>query len=198
MKRGLTLIEVLVALAVFALAAVGLAATHGNLLLARESMQRLEREDEALREARAAVLAPDALADGQLVTLSGQALSGTLQLEDGSDASWEAELALTDVSDLFAVKLTVRSINGTRETLTQQAFFLLRPAWSSDADRQTRRQAARERLRASRAFEGTLGGNASGNTNRRSRPQTLPAEGGTQRPNNARPTDAGRPERSGR
>lgn len=198
MKRGLTLIEVLVALAVFALAAVGLAATHGNLLLARESMQRLEREDEALREARAAVLAPDALADGQLVTLSGQALSGTLQLEDGSDASWEAELALTDVSDLFTVKLTVRSTNGTRETVTQQEFFLLRPAWSSDADRQNRRQAARERLRTSRDFEGTLGGNTSGTTSRRPRPQTPSAEGGTQRPNDTRPPAAGRPERSGR
>lgn len=198
MKRGLTLIEVLVALAVFALAAVGLAATHGNLLLARESMQRLEREDEALREARAAVLAPDALADGQLVTLSGQTLSGTLQLEDGSEASWEAELALTDVSDLFSVKLTVRSTNGSREKVTQQEFFLLRPAWSSDADRQTRRQAARERLRTSREFEGTLGGNASGSTNRRSRPQAPNTQGGTQRPNDSRPPDAGRPERSGR
>lgn len=198
MKRGLTLIEVLVALAVFALAAVGLAATHGNLILARESMQRLDQEDEALKQARAAVLAPDALADGKLVTLSGQALSGSLQLENGTDASWEAELALTDVSDLFTVKLTVRSTNGARETVTQQTFFLLRPAWSSDADRQTRRQTAQKRLRTSRDFEGTLGGNASGNTNRRSRPQTPNSEGETQRPNESRPPDTGRPERTGR
>lgn len=160
----MTLIEVLVALAILALAAVGLAATHGNLLLAREQMRRLDGEDEALRRAREAVLAADATGSAPTVGKSGRRLSGRVDLSGGGQAEWEAELRPAGAGDLFEVALTVRREG--EDAGRGQAFHLLRPGWSDEAERRALLDAARERLRAARGFEGTIGGRTGGGTSR--------------------------------
>ena len=161
----MTLIEVLVALAILGLAAVGLAATHGNLLLARETMRRLDEEDEALRLARERVLAPDATGETATVGKDGRRLSGRVELAAGGMADWEATIVPEAVGDLFAVTLTVRN-EGEAGEGRSQTFHLTRPSWSEPADRRALLDAARERLRAQRGFEATLGGNAAGGTSR--------------------------------
>lgn len=161
----MTLIEVLVALAILALAAVGLAATHGNLLLAREQMRRLDEEDEALRRAREAVLAADATGAAPTVGKSGRRLSGRVDLSAGGQAEWEAELRPAGVGDLFEVALSVRR-EGEAGEGRAQSFHLLRPGWSDEAERRALLDAARERLRAARGFEGTIGGRSAGGSSR--------------------------------
>lgn len=161
----MTLIEVLVALAILGIAAVGLAATHGNLLLAREQMRRLDTEDEALRRAREAVLAADATGAAPTVGKEGRRLAGRVELSAGGFAEWEAELRPSGIGDLFEVMLTVRREGEAGDGLAQ-SFHLLRPGWSAEADRRALLDAARERLRASRGFEGTIGGQATGGTSR--------------------------------
>lgn len=148
----MSLIEVLVAVAIFALAAVGLSAAYGNILLARAAMTRLEADDEAMRLARAAVLAPDALGNRQ-VRAAGERLAGRVTLSDATVAEWEAEMAPVDLDALFLVKLTVRREGDVAEAT--QSFHLCRPAWAATADRQARMRLAAEKLRAERGFEGT-------------------------------------------
>lgn len=161
----MTLIEVLVALAILGIAAVGLAATHGNLLLAREQMRRLDAEDEALRRAREAVLAADATGTAPTVGKEGRRLAGRVELSAGGFAEWEAELRPAGIGDLFEVALTVRREGEAGDGLAQ-SFHLLRPGWSDETDRRALLDAARERLRVSRSFEGTIGGQATGGTSR--------------------------------
>jgi len=184
MSRGMSLIEVLVAVAIFALAAVGLSAAYGNILLARAAMNRLEADDEAMRLARAAVLAPNALSNRQ-VRAAGERLAGRITLSDGSLAEWEAELSPAEVDALFLVNLTVRREGDLAETV--QSFQLYRPTWAATADRQARLRAATEKLRSARGFEGTLGGQAAPAARPAARPGQSRGEGGGQ----ARPPQGG-------
>jgi type II secretory pathway component PulJ len=192
----MSLIEVLVAVAIFALAAVGLSAAYGNILLARQAMTRLEADDEAMRLARAAVLAPDALTDRQ-VRQAGERLSGRVSLSDGSLAEWEAELAPAEIDALFLVRLTVRP-EGEAAGITQ-SFHLFRPSWAATADRQARLKTAGERLRASRGFEGTSAAVVAptGRPRPSTRPSTRPSapgrEGGRGAPPGQAPREGGRP-----
>lgn len=157
MRSGLSLVEVLVALAIFALAAVGLSAAYGNILLARAALSRAEADDEALRLARAAALSPEFLS-GRTVGAAGERGEGRLSLSDGTTAEWEAEVAGAEVDALFLVRLKVRREG--EETPRSQEFLLYRPSWAATADRQARLREAGERLRASRGFEGTSGSSA--------------------------------------
>jgi len=186
MRRGMSLVEVLVALAIFALAAVGLSAAYGNLLLARAALNRAEGDDEAMRLARAAVLAPETLKD-RTVGGSGERLEGRLALSDGTTAEWTAELAGGGVDGLFVARLTVRR-EGEVDGRAQE-FHVYRPAWAGSADRQAALRAATERLRAGRDFEGTLGSSAAPSGG--SRPSTRRPEGGGE--GAAKPNAGGRP-----
>lgn len=175
----MTLIEVLVALAILGIAAVGLAATHGNLLLAREQMRRLDAEDEALRRARESILAADATGAAPTVGKEGRRLTGRVDLSAGGQAEWEAELRPAGIGDLFEVTLAVRREGEAGDGIAQ-SFPLLRPGWSAEADRRALLDAARERLRASRGFEGTIGGQSAGGASRgsgRGRGAGRPGEG---------------------
>lgn len=181
----MTLVEVLVALAIFALAAVGLSAAYGNILLARSALTRMEADDEALRLARAAVLDPQAL--GRKVTSAGERAEGRVSLSDGSLAEWEAEVTPAAIDALFLVRLTIRR-EGDAEGRVQE-FRLYRPGWATNADRQARQQAAAEKLRLERGYEGTLGGSAAPSSGGRvpARPTTGGGGGGSGRGEGGRP-----------
>ena len=149
-RRGFTLVEVLVSLAIFALAAVALSAAYTNVLLARQSMRQLDTSDDALFRCRAALLETAGLEDARQ--------GGDIDLADGRKASWSAEIEPAPVSDLFAVTLTIEADageSGKTDPTRTEAFYLLRPAWSVSGDRNKLTDAARERLRRQRSFEGT-------------------------------------------
>lgn len=148
-RPGFTLVEVLVSLAIFAIAAVALSAAYTNILLAREAMRRLDDADDALARSRAALLETPGLGDAEA--------GGEIDLPGNRKAAWRAEVEPTAVSDLFSVTLTVETGGGAdaAEPPRAQTFYLLRPGWSVIADRTKLTDAARERLRRLRGFEGT-------------------------------------------
>lgn len=191
----MSLIEVLVAVAIFALAAVGLSAAYGNILLARAAITRLEADDEAMRLARAAVLAPDALSNRQ-VRQGGERISGRVTLSDGALADWEAELSPAEADSLFLVRLTVRREGDAAEAT--QSFHLYRPAWAAAADRSARLKMAAEKLRSERGFEGTVGTSAAPTSG--GRPTLTRPSGprdGSSGGGGGRPGGDGRPPRGG-
>ena len=149
-RRGFTLVEVLVSLAIFALAAVALSAAYTNVLLARQAMRRLDVEDEAFTRSRAALL--------ETVGLEDAKAGGEIDLSDGRKARWSAEVEPTQVSDLFSATLTVDVAEtgvGNAQAARAETNYLLRPSWSVSGDRTKLTEAARERLRRLRPFEGT-------------------------------------------
>jgi general secretion pathway protein I len=135
-----TLIEVLVALAIFAFAGVVLVGAFVNVLNAQQAA--LRRDDLAtIRQlVHAALLAEADLDEVQQWH--------ELELPDGYQARWQAAAALTEVADLFDVILQIELTdpNGGKLPAITENFRLLRPTWSQPADREALRAAARSRL----------------------------------------------------
>jgi len=144
-RRGFTLVEVLVALAIFGLSAVVLGATYLNLIQLQAAMRVRDTAPDDLHWARAALLAePDrALAER----------GGDVVLPDDRRAIWRATITPTAVSDLFDVTLEVEAPppGGTGEQVRSTSTLrLLRPTWSTEAERNQIRQQARQRLEGER------------------------------------------------
>ncbi|HUL53123.1 MAG TPA: prepilin-type N-terminal cleavage/methylation domain-containing protein [Opitutaceae bacterium] len=137
---GFTLLEVLVALAIFALAAVVLGATYVNALNAYEAATRRNGYSEDLRFARMAVLTEP---DRNKVEEGGE-----LDLGGGKRARWQADVASTNTVDLFSVTWTCAITNPARPEpfRTSQTFLLLRPTWSDPVERATLLEQTRERI----------------------------------------------------
>jgi general secretion pathway protein I len=151
MKRGLakrggfTLVEVLVALAIFSLAAVVLGASYVNLIQLHAALRARDVNEDDVRWVRAALLAePDrALAER----------GGDVILPDGRSAQWRATITPTGVSDLFDVVLEAEAPppGGSGESVRSTATLrLLRPTWSTEAERNLVEQRAQQRLKRER------------------------------------------------
>jgi general secretion pathway protein I len=135
-----TLLEVLVALTIFAMAAVVLGATYVNALNAYAAASRHNEYDADLRFIRAAVLTePD----------RDKAEQGAdLDLGGGKRAHWQADIAPTDSVDLFSVAWTCEINDPARSKPyhVAQTFLLLRPTWSDPVERTTLMDLARQRI----------------------------------------------------
>jgi general secretion pathway protein I len=139
-RGGFTLIEVLVSLAIFALAAVVLGATYVNVLLNYRTAGRRLGDDQNVRLVRALVIGePD-----RTVVAAG----GDLPLPDNGTVHWEAKVEEAEVADLFKVSLhcETRTNDGADVPPHDETFILLRPTWSDPAIRDQLRQTATERL----------------------------------------------------
>lgn len=137
---GFTLIEVLVSLGIFALAAVVLGTAYVNVLLNYHQMQRHEAGGSEMAMARAEVLAEP---DRARVERGGE-----LSLTDGGILRWEAKVRETPLADLFQVELAMEIGPGGQTTprREQQTFLLLRPTWSEADKHEQLRAASRARL----------------------------------------------------
>lgn len=145
--RAFSLIEVLIALAVFAMASTYLMATFVNALQARERG-----------------LTPDFLYDDiKAVRMQLLLEPNREDAEDGGDyptlhqgeARWEAEIEPTEVIDLFKVTLEIsfsEPINEDGANYTE-ALYLLRPTWSEADERSELLADKKEALLDSRAFD---------------------------------------------
>ncbi len=143
--RAFTLIEVLVALAIFAIAAVVLGGAYVNLLQANASLRELDGSGDDLQWARAALLIEPDLATAER--------GGDVILPDGRSANWRAVITPTNVSDLFDVVLELDAPppGGSGDIVKSRGTLrLLRPTWSKPADREKLRQTARQRLQRER------------------------------------------------
>jgi general secretion pathway protein I len=139
-KIGFTLLEVLVALAIFALAAVVLGGTYVNALNAYEMAARRNEYTEDLRFVRAALLTePDR---------DKAAAGGDLDLGNEKRAHWTADIAPTGTVDLFAVTWRCDITDPARREpyRSTQALLLLRPTWSDPVERSKLLDQAKERI----------------------------------------------------
>ena len=152
--RGFTLIEVLVSLAIFALAAVSLGAAYSNVILGRIALQQDEQRLDDIARCRAALMETPGFDDVE----SG----GDIHLPGGRTAHWKGKIEATAVSDLFAVQLTaeIEPSNGGEAEEVTETRMLLRPTWSIPSDRQKIRDEARQRLEKERGYKEADGNSA--------------------------------------
>ena len=128
-RAAFTLLEVIVALAIFAMSAVVLGATYVNALNAYQAAGRRNEYDADLRFVRAALLTQpdrDKAVEG-----------GDLDLGGSKRAHWQADIAPTDTVDLFSVTWSCTITDPARREpfRASQTFLLLRPTWSDPVER---------------------------------------------------------------
>jgi general secretion pathway protein I len=151
-SAGFTLVEVLIALAIFALASIILGATYVNILMAYDRSAKGVEEDPYIAMARQQLLtttdfvaaeAGDEFDSPQpLVTAQGQ--TGP----PAEHVKWTADIEPTNEADLFTVTFTcvVTPSNGGNPTTDTEVFMLLRPTWSQGTDSNTLRQQATSQI----------------------------------------------------
>jgi type II secretion system protein I len=141
MRRGFTLIEVLVALAIFALSVIVLGAAYVNVLNAYDLAGRTNAYAEDVRFARAQLLAePDRqkAEDGQSFDTPG-----------GQHLKWSAKIESTDTADLFRVHFLCEIAGtGAQESPppVKEEFMLDRPTWADAAENSKLRDDAKQRI----------------------------------------------------
>lgn len=138
---GFTLLEVMVSLLIFALAAVVMGASYLNVLNAYEVVSRDNAPAEDIRFARAQLLAePD-----REKAEEGGDFEGT----KGARVQWRSAIEQTSTADLFRVTFTCEiAAVGDQSAPARRAetFFVLRPTWSEGLDAEKLRQEAKERI----------------------------------------------------
>ena len=138
--HAFTLLEVLVALAIFALAAVVLGTAYVNVLNGYQVARRATASDPELQFARAQLLTQ---ADVELARQGGD-----FETADGRAARWTATIEPTTQADLFAVtfECEIAGRDATNPQKTREVFRVMRPTWSVATDRATLRAASRDRI----------------------------------------------------
>lgn len=140
-RRGFSILEVLVALAIFAMAAVVLASSYLNILNGYEIASRGMEANDDVAFARQIVLSePDRTKLEQ---------GGEFETAGNRHVRWSVEIASTNTADLFAVTFACevsRTEQGGGEK-TVEHFTVLRPTWSVDTtERDKLREDAKNRI----------------------------------------------------
>jgi len=185
-RRAFTLIEVLMSLAIFALAAVSLGAAYSNVLLGRLALRQDEQHLDDLARCRAALLETPGFDDVET--------GGEIQLPGNRTAHWKGRIEATAVSDLFAVELRaeIEPVGGGEAEVFTEARMLLRPTWSIPSDRQKIRDEARQRLLRERGYKEADGNStfiSSPTRGKKLVPDAKKARPGAQPPTPGRPDD---------
>ena len=146
-RHGFSLIEVVVAVALFAAASVVLTSAFVNALLAREHGQNNSLRTDDIRAVRLQLLLEENRDDA----------------EDGGDfetlhsglATWRCSIEESQIIDLFKVLFEIKfsdPIEGTDENYLE-SLYLLRPTWSESDERSDLLVTKRRELMNSRDFE---------------------------------------------
>ena len=141
-----TLIEVLVALAVFAMAGTYLMATFVNSLTARERSVSNDLYHADIQAVRMQLLLEPNLDDAER--------GGRFSTLNHGEASWQADIRPTEIVDLFTVELTIDFSDPPEDgpDRHQETLFLLRPTWSEIDERSNLLEDKRQALERSRDF----------------------------------------------
>lgn len=140
-RSGFTLLEVLVALAIFGLAAVVLAAAYINILNGYEIAARSNATDADVTFARSIVLNE---ADRKKLEEGGE-----FDNADGRHVKWSVEITSTNTADLYQVVFTCVVDQGVslEPMTTTETFTVLRPTWTVDTgERDKLREDAKQRI----------------------------------------------------
>ena len=139
-----TLVEVLIAVAIFAMAASVLMSAFVNALLSRESAAKYELLDADIRAVRMQLLLEPNLEDAE----DGD----EYETVHSGEASWEAQVIPTNVVDLFQVELSIRFSEPPAGLVAdyKETLYLLRPTWSESEERSDLLQDKREALEDTR------------------------------------------------
>jgi prepilin-type N-terminal cleavage/methylation domain-containing protein len=126
---GFSLIEVLVALTLFAIAVSAFTQSTFYALSSLQILQTGPTNDLDLRFVREHVLN---IEDKEKIE-SG----GTLQTLHSGEATWSITLEPTDILDLYAMTLSVEFAEGseTKDRKIEQKLYVLRPKWTDANDR---------------------------------------------------------------
>ena len=139
--RAFSLLEVLVALMIFAVAAVVLGSTYVNILNSYEAVARGNTRDEDVAFARSLLLAEP---DRAKVEAGGE-----FDSLENRHVRWSATLASTTLPDLFTVTFVCEVADTAKAgdpQKTTQVFTVLRPTWSDATEKTQLRQAVRDRI----------------------------------------------------
>ena len=147
LQPGFTLVEVTVALSVFAIAVVVLTQSFVNTLVSLDSTETetdLQADIRFVRSQALTVADREAFEEGDEITT----------LTNGT-ARWYAIIESTQVSDLFQVQLTIELEPSDRAERTQhvQNLLLLRPTWSDPVERSEIISENRDRLEEERLYQ---------------------------------------------
>jgi len=140
--RAFTLVEVLVSLAIFSIAAVALSSAYLNVISGyRDSETQRERHENWSLVRLQVLIEPDrdALESG-----------GQITLPDNTTLRWTANIESTEIADLFALELN-GEIAGSEGWSQNERLMLFRPAWSDPGDRDQLRADNRQRFSENRA-----------------------------------------------
>jgi general secretion pathway protein I len=136
-----SLIEVLVALAIFAMAAIVLGATYVNVL---NSYAAIDRDRDADQDVQFAISQLRAIPD-LLTAEAGDQFDST----NNRHVTWTCTIEPTTIADLFTVtfncELDDPGVDPKKSTLT---FTLFRPTWSDAVQRSQLLQDAKDRIAA--------------------------------------------------
>ena len=145
--KAFTLIEVLISLALFALASNIIASAFINALLARESNPSITYKDIATQTARRQLLLEPNLEDA----MDGARIE-TLEI---GEVVWTSEILPTDIVDLFECQLVIEFLDVDSEMAStyNETLFLLRPTWSVSDERSSLLQDKKDTLIEDREFD---------------------------------------------
>lgn len=139
--RAFTLVEVLVSLAIFALAAVALSAAYLNVLNGYRSS-----ESERDKRANWALVRMQVLTEPDRSEIES---GGRITLPDATTLQWSVQIEPTELADLFAVELT-GEVFGDDTGTQRERLMLFRPNWSEPTDREHLRENNRQRFSRTR------------------------------------------------
>ena len=140
-QRGFTLLEVLVALVVFAMAAVVLGSSYMNVLTTYEVAARGMTVNEDFAFARDLVLRE---ADREKLEQGGD-----FETVGGRRVTWRVEIESTTIPNVFQVAFTCELADPTRTEPERrtQTFTVLRPTWVIDtAERDKVKEEVKRRI----------------------------------------------------
>lgn len=138
--RAFTLVEVILALVIFGLAATVLASAYINILMAYRSMERHQATEDDLRAVYRMVLNTAERDDFEQ--------GGTMRMPVLGEVRWQARLEPLAIAELFSAEISLewRAPDDRDSQRQERMFTMYRPGWGKPEEVEPRRQETRERL----------------------------------------------------